>query len=125
MIDVVTIIITINDNKENMFKTQYRYIFSSTPTDFYIQNRQPFAGSVNTKYGLKIRKIGVEKECDCKTYLKMTDEERDFINKMIDDTDMSFWQTLYEKGANGPRFLVPNLIAKTKYKYLVKEVKEK
>lgn len=122
MIVCSTIIVTINDNKENMFKKQYRYVFSPTPTDFYIQNRQTFAG---TKYGLKIRKIGVDKECECKYYLKITDVERDFINKMIDDTDMSFWQALYDNSINGPRFLVPNLIANTQYKYLVKEVKEK
>lgn len=125
MIDCSTVIVTINDNKENMFKKQYRYVFSPTPTDFYIQNRQSFSGYIKTKYGLKIRKIGVDKECGCKCYLKMTDVERDFINKMIDDTDMSFWQALYGNSINGPRFLVPNLLANTPYKYLVKEVKEK
>lgn len=123
LIHVVTIIITMNDNKENMFKKQYRYIFSSTPTKFYIQIRQNFVGCIKTKYGLKIRKIGVEKECNKKYYLNITDEERNFINKLIDETDITFWSELYGNSINGPRFLVPNLLSKTKYAYLVKEVK--
>ena len=56
-------------------------------------------------------------------YLDITDEERDFINKLIDETDLTFWAKLFRRSMNGPRFLVPNLLAKTKYAYLVKEVK--
>ena len=53
----------------------------------------------------------------------MTDTEREFINKLIDETDLTFWSKLYRRSINGPRFLVPNLLAKTKYAYLVEEVK--
>lgn len=90
---------------------------------FYIQTRQTFSGSYRTKYSIKVRKIGIEKECKDKTYLIMTDIERDYINKLIDETDLTFWAELYRSSINGPRFLVPNLLAKTKYAYLVEEVK--
>lgn len=87
-----------------------------------IYTRQPFAGSSKTKYGLKVRKIGVQKECGDKTYLDINDTEMNFINKLVDETNMDFWSKIYTH-ANGPRFLVPNLLAKTKYAYLVEEVK--
>ena len=122
-IDMATAISTINDNKPKMFEKKYKYKTSNTPTQFYIHTRQPFAGSMKTKYGLKVRKIGVEKECGDKTYLKLTDTEREFINKLIDETDLTFWTKLFQRSQNGPRFLVPNLLAKTKYAYLVEEVK--
>lgn len=122
-IDMSTAISTINDNKPKMFEKKYKYKTSSNPTQFYIQARQTFSGCMKTKYSLKVRKIGIEKECKEKTYLKMTDTERDFINKLIDETDLTFWVELYKSGINGPRFLVPNLLAKTKYAYLVEEVK--
>lgn len=105
-----------------MFEKKYQYIFSSKPTQFYIQKNQTFCCTRN-KYGVKIRKIGVEKECKAKKYLDITDKERDFVNKLIDETDLSFYEKLYEHQMNGPKFLVPNLLAKTKYAYLVKEVK--
>ena len=122
-IDMSTAISTINDNKPKMFEKKYKYKTSSNPTQFYIQARQTFSGFIKTKYCLKVRKIGIEKECKEKTYLKMTDTERDFINKLIDETDLTFWVELYKCCINGPRFLVPNLLAKTKYAYLVEEVK--
>lgn len=122
-IDMSTAISTINDNKPKMFEKKYKYKTSKTPTQFYIQTMQTFSGSHKTKYGIKVRKIGIEKECKNKTYLIMTDTEREFINKLIDETDMTFWSKLYQRSINGPRFLVPNLLAKTKYAYLVEEVK--
>ncbi len=102
-----------------MFEKKYQYIFSSKPTQFYIQKNQH---CIRNQYGVKIRKIGVEKECKAKKYLDITDKERDFVNKLIDETDLSFYEKLYKHSMNGPKFLVPNLIAKTKYKYMVKEV---
>lgn len=122
-IDMTTAISTINDNKPKMFEKKYKYKSSSNPTQFYIHARQCFSGSMKTKYGIKVRKIGIEKECKEKTYLIMTDTERDFINRLIDETDLTFWAKLYQRSINGPRFLVPNLLAKTKYAYLVEEVK--
>ena len=122
-IDITTAISTINDNKPKMFEKKYKYKTSTNPTQFYIQTRQTFSGCHKTKYSIKVRKIGVEKECKDKTYLKMTDVEREFINKLIDETDLTFWSKLYQRSMNGPRFLVPNLLAKTKYAYLVEEVK--
>lgn len=122
-IDMSTAISTINDNKPKMFEKKYKYKTSSKPTQFYIQTRQSFSGCYRTKYSLKVRKIGIEKECKYKTYLIMTDTEREFINKLIDETDLTFWTKLFQLSINGPRFLVPNLLAKTKYAYLVEEVK--
>ena len=122
-IDMTTAISTINDNKPKIFEKKYRYKTSRKPTQFYIQTRQTFSGSYRTKYSIKVRKIGIEKECKDKTYLIMTDIERDYINKLIDETDLTFWAELYRHSINGPRFLVPNLLAKTKYAYLVEEVK--
>ena len=114
---------TINDNKQKMFEKKYKYKTSSNPTQFYIQSAQSFGCNEKLKYGVKVRKIGIEKECKNKTYLDITDAERDFINKLIDETDLTFWAKLFRRSMNGPRFLVPNLLAKTKYAYLVKEVK--
>lgn len=122
-IDMTTAISTINDNKPKMFDKKYKYKTSSKPTQFYIHTRQTFVGMEKTKYGLKVRKFGVEKECVEKTYLDITDKEYVFINKLIDETDLTFWTKLYQRSINGPRFLVPNLLAKTKYAYLVEEVK--
>ena len=123
-IDMTTAISTINDNKPKMFEKKYKYKTSTNTSQFYIQTRQTFSGCCNTKYSLKVRKIGIEKECKDKTYLMMTDTEREFINKLIDETDLTFWAKLYQRSINGPRFLVPNLLAKTKYAYLVEEVKQ-
>lgn len=122
-IDMTTAISTINDNKPKMFEKKYKYKTYNTPTQFYIQTRQTFSGFHKTKYSIKVRKIGIEKECKDKTYLKMIDTEREFINKLIDETDLTFWSKLFQRSMNGPRFLVPNLLAKTKYAYLVEEVK--
>lgn len=121
-IDINVAIGTINDNKEVLFEKKYKYKTSNKPTMYYIHTRQPFAGSAKTKYGLKVRKIGVQKECGDKTYLDINDTEMNFINKLVDETNMDFWSKIYTH-ANGPRFLVPNLLAKTKYAYLVEEVK--
>lgn len=123
-IDMITAISTINDNKPKMFDKKYRYKTSKKPTEFYINATQFLGDSGKSKIGIKIRKIGVDKECGYKTYLNITDKERDFINKLIDETDLTFWAELYSRCLNGPRFLVPNLIAKTKYAYLVEEVKQ-
>ena len=64
----------------------------------------------------------MKKNVKQKKYLDITDKERDFVNKLIDETDLSFYEKLYEHTMNGPKFLVPNLIAQTEYKYMVKEV---
>lgn len=122
-IDMTTAISTINDNKPKMFDKKYKYKTSSIPTQFYIQSFQTFCGTEKSKMGVKVRKIGVEKECKHKTYLDITDKEYIFINKLIDETDLTFWTKLFQRSKNGPRFLVPNLLAKTKYAYLVEEVK--
>ena len=120
---MTTAISTINDNKPKMFEKKYKYKTSSNPTKFYIQSFQNFSGTEKSKMGVKVRKIGIEKECKNKTYLNITDDEYVFINKLIDETDLTFWVELYKRGMNGPRFLVPNLLSKTKYAYLVEEVK--
>ena len=120
-IDMTTAISTINDNKPKMFEKKYKYKTSNTPTQFYIQSYQSFCET--EKMGVKVRKIGIEKECKHKTYLNITDDEYVFINKLIDETDLTFWSKLFHRSQNGPRFLVPNLLAKTKYAYLVEEVK--
>lgn len=122
-IDMTTAIYTINDNKPKMFEKKYKYKTSTNPTQFYIQSFQTFSGTEKSKMGVKVRKIGVEKECKYKTYLNITDDEYVFINKLIDETDLTFWTKLFQRSQNGPRFLVPNLLAKTKYAYLVEEVK--
>lgn len=90
-IDMTTAISTINDNKPKMFEKKYKYKTSSKPTQFYIQTRQTFSGCYRTKYSLKVRKIGIEKECKNKTYLIMTDTERDFIQWMNTDTKAQFF----------------------------------
>lgn len=122
-IDMTTAISTINDNKPKMFEKKYKYKTSNTPTQFYIQPFQTFCETEKSKIGVKVRKIGLEKECKYKTYLNITYDEYVFINKLIDETDLTFWTKLFQRSQNGPRFLVPNLLAKTKYAYLVEEVK--
>lgn len=122
-IDISTAISTINDNKPKMFDKKYKYKTSSKPTQFYIHSAATFGRNYKLKFGVKVRKNGVEKECKHKTYLDITDKEYVFINKLIDETDLTFWAKLYQRSMNGPKFLVPNLLAKTKYAYLVEEVK--
>lgn len=119
-----TNIATINDTMPYMFEKKYKYKTSSQPTQFYIQKDQSLLGRTS-RYALKIRKIGVEKECNRKTYLNITDKEYNEINKLIDSEnfDFDFWWRIFYHEKNGPKFLVPNLLAKTKYAYLVEEVK--
>ena len=107
-----------------MFEKKYKYKTSQNPTQFYIQKDQSLLGRTS-RYALKIRKIGVEKECNRKTYLNITDKEYNEINKLIDSEnfDFDFWWRIFYHEKNGPKFLVPNLLAKTKYAYLVEEVK--
>lgn len=116
-----TIIITINNGKP-LFDKKYKYKTTNKKTDFYIQRRQIITSS--SKYSLKVRKIGVEKECKDKQYLDITYDDYLYINKLIDESNIDFFMKLFYRILNGPRFLVPNLLAKTDHAYLVEEVKK-
>lgn len=107
-----------------MFEKQYRYKKSDKITDFYIQSDQVFDGSMKSKMGIKVRKMGIEKECKHKVFLNITNDDYIYINKLIDNTDFGFWPDLYKRSQHGPKFLVPNLLAKTDHAYLVEEVKK-
>lgn len=121
-IDCGTAIFSINNGKP-LFDKKYKYKTTNKKTDYYIQRRQTFSGTKASKYGIKVRKVGVERECKDKQYLDITEEEYRFINKLIDESDIEMYRDLYRNSINGPRFLVPNLLSKTDHAYLVEEVK--
>lgn len=108
------------ENKKGLFDKLYVYKRANKETKYCVESMN----KVRSNKAMKIRKIGKDKTPKRKKYLDITEEEYNGINEIIENYDFSLWRALYKDNMTGPRFLIPTILAETKYNYLVEEVKK-